>query len=145
MKKIAFLCTGNSCRSQMAEGFAALMGRGHVKAFSAGVIAAGVNANAVAVMKEIGIDIASQWSKTIEDIPLEEMDMVVTLCDNARQSCPAVPAERRVVHISVKDPAGTPGDPETVLKEFRRARDEIGLIVARLLDGGNPAEPTEKY
>ena len=134
MKRIAFLCTGNSCRSQMAEGFARQLGAGRIEAWSAGVIAAGVSEKAASVMKEAGVDISEQRSKTFDDIPLEGMDLVVTLCDNARQTCPDVPHRVRKVHVSVKDPVGAQGTPEEIMDDFRRTRDEIRVIVSRILE-----------
>ncbi len=118
----------------MAEGFARLLGHGKIEVWSAGVIAAGVNEKAEAVMREAGVDISGQWSKTLDEIPLGQMDLVVTLCGNVRY-CPGVPAEVRKLHVPVKDPVGAAGSPEEVLNEFRGARDEIKGVVARILDG----------
>lgn len=88
MLKVMFLCTGNSCRSQMAEGFARELGKGLVAPYSAGLMAAGVNARAIAVMREAGIDISGQRSREIDPDLLQTMDIVITLCDNAAESCP---------------------------------------------------------
>ena len=136
MKKIAFLCTANSCRSQMAEGFARKQGAGTVAAWSAGVISAEVSKRASTVMREAGVDISGQWSKTIDEIPLEDMDLVVTLCENARQgvSCRNVPASVRKLHMAVKDPMGAQGSPEEIMDDFRRARDEIKTLVAGIME-----------
>jgi len=123
--KIMFLCTGNSCRSQMAEGFARELGKGLIAAYSAGLSPQGVNPKAVAVMKEIGIDISKQQSKAIDAELLEKMDMVITLCDNASESCPWTPPAIKRIHWSLKDPAHVEGSEEEVLNEFRRVRDEI--------------------
>ena len=125
MFKIMFLCTGNSCRSQMAEGFARELGKGLIAAYSAGLSPQGVNPKAVAVMKEIGIDISKQQSKAIDAELLEKMDMVITLCDNASESCPWTPPAIKRIHWSLKDPAHVEGPEEEVLNEFRRVRDEI--------------------
>ncbi len=136
MKKIAFLCTANSCRSQMAEGFARQLGAGVVDAWSAGAMSAAVSERASMVMREAGVDISGQRSKTIDEIPLEDMDLVVTLCENARRACapfPNVPASVRKLHIAVKDPMGAQGSPEEVMAEFRRARDEIKALVSGIL------------
>jgi len=133
MIKIMFLCTGNSCRSQMAEGFARELGKGLLEVHSAGLIAAGVHRRAIAVMREAGIDIAGQQSKEIDESLLRSMDIVVTLCDNAAEACPWTPPTVRVLHWPIKDPVGTRGSEETIMQEFRRARDEIrGKIVAFL-------------
>ena len=131
MKKIAFVCTANSCRSQMAEGFARLLGRGAVEVWSAGLIKAGVNERAAAVMREAGVDISGQWSKTLDEIPVREMDLVVTLCDNADMYCPNVGSKK--VHKPVKDPVAAVGPEKDVMNDFRRARDEIKMIVSDLL------------
>ena len=125
MLKVMFLCTGNSCRSQMAEGLARELGQGLIEAHSAGLIPAGVNPWAIKVMGELGIDISGQKSKIIDEKLLRTMDMVVTLCDNAVEACPWTPPEIKRVHWPIKDPVGTAGPEEKILKEFRRARDEI--------------------
>lgn len=125
MIKIMFLCTGNSCRSQMAEGFARELGKGLIEPYSAGIIAAGVNPRAIAVMKEAGIDISGQKSEEINEDLLRTMDIVITLCSNAEESCPYTPPEIKRIHWPVKDPVGTIGTEEEIMKEFRRARDEI--------------------
>lgn len=123
--KVMFLCTGNSCRSQMAEGFARELGKGVLEPYSAGLMAAGVHPRATAVMKEIGIDISGQDSKSIDERLLAGMDWVVTLCDNAAEACPLTPAKIKRLHWPIKDPVGTTGTEEEIMKEFRRARDEI--------------------
>ncbi len=123
--KIMFLCTGNSCRSQMAEGFARELGKGQIEAYSAGIMAAGVNPRAIAVMKETGIDISGQKSKEIDERLLRTMDTIITLCDNAAEACPWTPPSIRLVHWPIKDPVGTRGSENKIMKDFRRARDEI--------------------
>ena len=131
--KILFLCTGNSCRSQMAEGFARDLGKGAVEPHSAGLMAAGVNRHAIAVMDEAGIDISVQRSKEIDWDLLRTMDVIVTLCANALESCPVTPKEITRFHWPIKDPVGATGTEEEILTEFRRARDEIRVRVVRLL------------
>ncbi len=139
--KVMFLCTGNSCRSQMAEGFARELGRGLLEVYSAGLMAAGVHQTAVAVMKEIGIDISKQKSKEIDEALLTSMDLVVTLCDHAAEACPLTPPQIGRLHWPIKDPVGTIGPRERVMNEFRRARDEIRAkiedLVARLQREGD--------
>jgi arsenate reductase len=135
MLKVMFLCTGNSCRSQMAEGFARDLGKGLIEASSAGLMAAGVHPRAMAVMREVGIDISRQRSREIDPDLLRTMDVVITLCGNAEEACPRTPPEVKRLHWPVKDPVGTIGTEETIMREFRRARDEIrekiqGLIGA---------------
>ncbi|MBS1126280.1 MAG: protein tyrosine phosphatase [Nitrospirae bacterium] len=129
-----FLCTGNSCRSQMAEGFAREFGKGLIEPYSAGLIAAGVNPWAIAVMKEAGIDISRQKSEEINEDLLRTMDIVITLCGNAEESCPYTPPEIKRIHWPIKDPVGTIGTEEEIMKEFRRARDEIRNRVEELID-----------
>ena len=123
--KVMFLCTGNSCRSQMAEGLARELGKGVLEPYSAGLMAAGVLPRAIAVMKEIGIDISGRKSKTIDERLLKNMDVVVTLCDNAAEACPWTPPEIKRLHWPIKDPVGTRGTEKEIMEEFRRARDEI--------------------
>ena len=125
MLKVMFLCTGNSCRSQMAEGFARELGKGLIEPYSAGLIAAGVHPRASAVMREMGIDISGQKSKTIDEELLGKMDIIITLCSNAEESCPRTPPEIMRLHWPIKDPVGTIGKEERIMTEFRRARDEI--------------------
>jgi arsenate reductase len=125
MKKVMVLCTGNSCRSQMAEGFLRVLGKGRVEAHSAGLMAAGLHPRAVAVMREAGIDISWQRSKEIDPELLRRMDVVITVCGNAEASCPATPPDVRRIHMPVDDPVGTVGSEEKIMREFRRARDEI--------------------
>jgi arsenate reductase len=109
----------------MAEGFARELGKGLLEAYSAGLMAAGVNRRAVAVMKEQGIDISTQRSKEIDEKLLRTMDTVITLCDNAAEACPWTPPEIKRLHWPIKDPVGTVGSEDKIMKEFRRARDEI--------------------
>ena len=125
MRKVMFLCTGNSCRSQMAEGFARTLGKGLIEPYSAGLIAAGVNKRAISVMKEIGIDISGQKSEEINEDLLKTMDVIITLCGNAEESCPYTPPQIKRIHWPINDPVGTIGTEEEIMKEFRRARDEI--------------------
>ncbi len=109
----------------MAEGLARELGKGVLEPSSAGLLAAGVHPRAIAVMKEIGIDISKQKSKEIDIDVLRTMDVVITLCSSAEEACPWTPPEIRRLHWPVKDPVATIGSAEEVMKEFRRARDEI--------------------
>ncbi|MCS6958295.1 MAG: arsenate reductase ArsC [Aquificaceae bacterium] len=126
--KIAFICTGNSARSQMAEGFAKRLAQTlglNLQVYSAGSNPAEeVNPLAIKVMEERGIDISSQRPKGIEAIPYQELDVVVTLCDSARQTCPILPGAE-MVHWDLPDPASHRGTEEERLEFFRRIRDEI--------------------
>ncbi len=133
--KILFLCTGNSCRSQIAEGFARHMANEFLHVFSAGVEAKGLDPYAVRVMKEVGIDISNQRSKTIGEIGETEFDYVVTLCDAARESCPFFPAKVGVIHQGFDDPpalAAEETDEQEILKHYRKVRDEIRKYVETL-------------
>jgi arsenate reductase (thioredoxin) len=125
MIKVMFLCTANSCRSQMAEGFAKVFGKDLMEVYSAGLMAAGVHKRAAAVMKELRIDITCQKSKEIDPELLRKMDLVITLCRHAEEYCPATPPEVRRLHWPVRDPVGTVGTEEEIMNDFRRARDEI--------------------
>ncbi|NWF75676.1 MAG: arsenate reductase (thioredoxin) [Nitrospirae bacterium] len=125
MINIMFLCTGNSCRSQIAEGFAREFGKGILKPYSAGLNPAGLNERAVKVMKEVGIDISNQQSKSIDMDLLKKMDIIITLCDDAAESCPWTPPEIKRIHWSIKDPAKATGTEDEIMNEFRRVRDEI--------------------
>ena len=131
-KKILFLCTGNSCRSQMAEGFARARHGGVLKAYSAGVETHGLNPRAVAVMAEAGVDISGQRSQHVDEHAGLEPDLVVTVCDHAAEVCPVFPGAKRTIHHSFDDPAKADGTEEEILAEFRRVRDEIDAWVRDL-------------
>jgi len=143
--KIMFLCTGNTCRSQMAEGLARELGKGLLEAHSAGVRPAGVvHPRAIEVMKEIGINISGQTSKEIDIDLLNDMDLVITLCGNAEATCPMTPPEIKRQHWPIDDPVGVTGTEDEIMREFRIARDEIGdrLIefIAHLEKGGHAGD-----
>lgn len=126
--KVLFLCTGNSCRSQMAEGWARHLLSDRIEPYSAGIEAHGMNPNAVRVMREAGVDISRQSSKlaeTLADVPL---DLVITVCGHANESCPAFLGKARVVHVGFDDPpklAKSAATEEEALEHYRRVRDEI--------------------
>jgi arsenate reductase (thioredoxin) len=134
VKKVMFLCTGNSCRSQMAEGFARELGKGVIEPYSAGLNPAGLNKRAVKVMKEIEIDISQYKSKPIDSELLKTMDIIITLCDNAAESCPLTPPQIKRIHWSLKDPAKAEGTEDEIMHEFRMARDEIGQKVKNIIE-----------
>lgn len=131
--KVMFLCTANSCRSQMAEGFAREFGKGLIEIYSAGLMAAGVHRRAIAVMKEVGIDISNQKSEVIDEDLLKQMDIIITLCGYAEELCPWTPPLIKRIHWPIKDPVGTIGTEEEIMNEFRRARDEIKERVQTLV------------
>jgi arsenate reductase len=117
----------------MAEGFAREFGKGIIEVYSAGLIAAGVHKRAIAVMKEIGIDISKQKSKVIDEGLLKKMNFIVTLCGYAEDLCPRTPPEIKRIHWPIKDPVGTIGREQEIMNEFRRARDEIKEKVQKLI------------
>jgi arsenate reductase (thioredoxin) len=137
MKKVMFICTANSCRSQMAEGFAREFGKGAIEVYSAGIMAAGIHKRAAVVMQELGIDISVQKSKEIDTGLLQQMDLVITLCDYADRMCAYIPFDVKRIHIPVQDPVGTTGPEEIIMNDFRRARDEIKEIVMKLIQDIN--------
>lgn len=123
--KVMFLCTANSCRSQMAEGIARDLGKGVIEPYSAGLFAHYIQPKAIQVMREIGIDISDQKSEAIDNKFLKSMDIIITLCGHAEASCPVTPSRIKRIHWPIKDPVGVSGTEEEILNEFRRARDEI--------------------
>ena len=122
-QRVLFLCTGNSARSQMAEGLLRHLAGDRFEVFSAGTRPAGLNPNAVKVMSEIGIDIAGSRSKSVDEFAGQQFDYVFTVCDNAQESCPIFPGGGRRLHQSFDDPAAAPADQQ--LGVFRKVRDQI--------------------
>jgi arsenate reductase (thioredoxin) len=131
--KVLFLCTGNSARSQMAEGFLKHCGSDRFSVKSAGIAPVGVNPLAVEVMYEIGIDISMQTSDPISMELLDETDLLITLCGDARENCPVVPVKVEKQHWPLEDPARTEGTKEEMLEQFRKIRDQIRVYVEQLL------------
>ena len=133
---VLFLCTGNSCRSQMAEGWARHFHGDTIEAWSAGIEAHGMNPNAVKVMQEAGVDITGQSSKlasSLQDVPL---DLVITVCGHADENCPAFPGKARVVHVGFDDPpklAKAAANEDEALGHYRRVRDEIQEFISTRL------------
>lgn len=134
-KRVLFLCTHNSCRSQMAEGIVNADLGDRFEAFSAGTVATAVNPLAREVLGEIGIDISRQYSKTLETFTGESFDHVITLCGSANEQCPLFFGGVQRVHIGFDDPSQLTADKETVMAEFRRVRDEIRSRIAAYLTG----------
>jgi len=133
--KVLFLCTGNSCRSQMAEGWARHLKGDVIEAFSAGIETHGLNLNAVKVMAEVGVDISRQRSKHVDELNDVAFDYVVTVCDHAHESCPLFPGKTKVVHVGFDDPPRLSHDAKTeeeALDHYRRVRDEIRTFVETL-------------
>jgi len=133
--KILFLCTGNSCRSQMAEGWARHLKGDVIEAYSAGIEKHGLNPMAVKAMAEAGVDISGQYSKVIEELPVQQFDYVITLCGHANETCPFVPGPK--IHRGFDDPpklATEAKSEEEAMVHYRRVRDEIRDFVAGLPD-----------
>jgi arsenate reductase len=136
--KILFLCTGNTCRSQMAEGWARQLKSDVIESYSAGVSAMGyLLPDTVKVMKEVGIDISDHNSKNIDQLPDVDFDYVVTLCGHANETCPVFSGDAKVVHVPFDDPfslsSNAPSE-EEALNYYRRVRDEIKKFVEKLPD-----------
>ena len=140
--KVLFLCTGNSCRSQMAEGWARSLKGDVIEAYSAGIEKHGMNSHAVKVMAEAGVDISKQYSKTTAEIGPVQFDYVVTVCGHAHENCPIFAGKAKKIHVGFEDPPkltkGMP-DGEEKLAVYRRVRDEIRKFVETLPRGlGSP-------
>jgi arsenate reductase len=133
--RILFLCTGNSCRSQMAEGWARALVGERIEAVSAGVETHGLNPNAVKVMAEAGVDISGHRSTHVDELKDAHFDVVITVCDNARESCPVFPAGTKKIHAGFDDPPALAKESQTeeeALGHYRRVRDEIKALVETL-------------
>lgn len=140
-KRVLILCTGNSARSQMAEGLLRHDGGDRFEVLSAGTEPGRVNPLAIEAMREIGIDISAHRSKSVDEFRGQEFDYVITVCDRANESCPIFPAGTRRVHWSFEDPAAATGDEAARLAVFRRVRDEIGERLRDFIKTRNlPAE-----
>lgn len=125
MKNILVLCTGNSCRSQIAEGYLRYFAKGEAEIFSAGVETHGVNPRAIATMKEDGIDISHHTSNNMEEYRGKEFDYVITVCDNARERCPFFPSSAKKFHHNFPDPAKATGTETEIMEQFADVRDQI--------------------
>ncbi len=130
---ILFLCTGNSCRSQMAEGWARALANENITVQSAGIEAHGKNPRAIAVMAEAGIDISAQESTRVDDAMLQAADRVITVCGHADEHCPALPPATAKEHWPLEDPARASGSEDEIMHVFRASRDDIKQRVSELL------------
>jgi arsenate reductase (thioredoxin) len=137
--KVLILCTGNSARSQMAEGLMREMGGNNFEVASAGVSPTQVRSEAVEVMKEIGIDISQHFSKAVDRFVADNFDYVITVCDNANEHCPVFPGHAQRIHWSFEDPAQVEGDEATKLSAFRTIRDQIKQRIATFIDSATDA------
>lgn len=122
---ILVLCTGNSCRSQIAHGFLEQLTKGKATVFSAGVEVHGVNPRAIAIMREAGIDISRHTSNLVTEYTPIPFDYVITVCDNAKESCPVFPSQAKTYHHNFNDPAKATGTEEEIMNAFRKVREEI--------------------
>ena len=123
--RVLILCTANSARSQMAEGLLRHDAGNVYEVFSAGINPTHVRPEAITVMREVGIDISGHRSKSVEEFAGQDFDYVITVCDNAKESCPLFPAKTKRIHWSIEDPAAAQGSEEEILTAFRRVRDEL--------------------
>ena len=133
--KVLFLCTGNSCRSQMAEAWTRQLKAGLIEPYSAGIEARGLDPRAVKVMAEVGVDISRHRSKRIDELKSIQFDYVVTVCDQAHESCPLFPGRTKVIHVGFDDPprlAKEAKDEDEAMSHYRRVRDEIRRFVESL-------------
>jgi arsenate reductase (thioredoxin) len=131
---VLFLCTGNSCRSQMAEGWCRFLKNKTINAFSAGTKSHGLNPHALEVMRESGVDISNQKSKTVDELPSMDFDLVITLCEDASKNCPYFPG-KKIIHFGFDDPptlTKNMENKEEVLKVYKRVRDEIKNFITDL-------------
>lgn len=133
MIKLLFLCTGNSCRSQMAEGYAHHFGGDQVSVKSAGIVAHGKNPRAIAIMADDGIDISEQESTPLTDDMLQWADWVITVCGHADEQCPALPPGTRKIHWPLEDPARATGTEDEIMSKFEQIRDEVKARTLELL------------
>lgn len=133
--KVLFLCTGNSCRSQMAEGWARHLLGQRLVPYSAGIEKRGLDPRAVKVMRQVGVDISAQSSKRVDELSAVDFDLVITVCDHAKETCPSLPGTPRQLHVTFDDPpklAAAAEDEDQALTHYRRVRDEIRAMVQGL-------------
>jgi len=130
---ILYLCTGNSCRSQMAEGWTRHLGSEQFDVYSAGIEAHGKNPRAIAVMAEVGVDISAQESTIVSNTMLENADIVVTVCGHADEQCPVLAPGVKKIHWPLTDPAKASGNEEEIMQAFRETRDEVERRVRALV------------
>ena len=132
--KVLFICTGNACRSQMAEGWARHLKGDAIEAYSAGIHPIGVSSRAIKVMAEAGVDISTHTSKHLDEFWNVDFDYVITLCDNAAKNCPVFHGKIKVIHKPFEDPYFATGSEERIMAEFRKARDKIKAFVETIPD-----------
>ena len=133
MKKILVLCTGNSCRSQIAEGYLRHFAGNKAKVYSAGIETHGVNSRAIATMKEDGIDISKHTSNNITEYKKVDFDFVITVCDNAKERCPFFPSKAKKFHYNFPDPAKANGTEDQIVEQFKQVRQMIKEYSAKFV------------
>jgi arsenate reductase len=133
MKNILVLCTGNSCRSQMAQGYLEHFAKGKAKIYSAGIETHGVNPQAIQTMKEDGIDISHHTSNNIDEYRDMIFDLIITVCDNAKENCPYFPAKAQRFHHNFSDPAKVIGTDYEIMAAFRKTREEIKIYCKKFV------------
>jgi arsenate reductase len=133
-KNILVLCTGNSCRSQLAEGYLRHFAGDRANIYSAGIETHGVNPKAIQVMAEDGIDISKHTSNNVDEYAGIPFDLIITVCDNAKENCPYFPSKAQRFHFNFPDPAKATGTPDEILNEFRRVRDMIKAYSKAFVD-----------
>ena len=134
MKKVLVLCTGNSCRSQIAEGFLRHYAGNKAVIYSAGIETHGVNPRAIAIMKEVEIDISKHTSNNIDEYKTIDFDFVITVCDNAKENCPYFPSNAKKLHYNFPDPAKAKGTEDEILEQFRIVRQLIEEYSAKFVE-----------
>lgn len=130
--KVLFLCTGNACRSQIAEGWVKHLKANSIEAYSAGVMPAGLSRRAVEVMAEAGIDISQQKSKHVDELKDIDFDYVVTVCDNARENCPVFPGKTKHIHKTFEDPTFMTGTEQQIKAAFIKLRDQMKEFISKM-------------
>ena len=140
MKRILVLCTGNSCRSQIAEGYLKKFAGSNAEVYSAGIETHGLNPKAVQVMKEDNVDISAQTSNNVSEYRDINFDYVITVCDNAKESCPVFPSTAKKFHQNFPDPAKAKGTDQEVMSEFRKVRDEIKAYSKKFIEQNFPRD-----
>jgi arsenate reductase len=140
VKRVLVICTGNSCRSQMAEGFLRDLTGGSVEVYSAGTHPSFVHPLAIEVMREIGIDISGHTSKSVREFVDRRFDFVITVCDDAKASCPVFPGSRKTVHMPFEDPVMFEGSAQDGIAKFREVRDKIKAAMGKFVDGELPGD-----
>lgn len=134
MKKVLILCTGNSCRSQIAEGYLRHFAKGAAEIYSAGIETHGVNPRAIKIMAEDHIDISGHTSNHVDEYKDIDFDYLITVCDNANEACPYFPGKVKRFHYNFPDPAKATGTEEEIMNEFRRVRDMIKVYASEFVD-----------